>query len=118
MALASDFPVHFIVYAIGGLAGLVTWAWRMWVVRGYKSWPMTIGTVEQHFEVDEGALGRQDIHYYIAYSYEANGEYYSGNIETSAWQEFPIGMKIDVYFNQDDPSISVGKKSAALTATA
>jgi hypothetical protein len=102
--------IYAVATAIAGGGALV----RVYQTLGYKSWPITTGTVENHFTVAEG----NKIVSYVAYSYSVSGEYYSGQISTGAFEEFPIGAPVDVYYKMDDPSISVGKKSAALTAIA
>ena len=97
-----------------------------WKRRRAAEWPMTQGTVEQHVMSD--GLDEYPIHRgVIWYSYQVNGEFYSGSYhlpesETNAqklFARFPQGLKVPVRYDPREPETSLlDVKEAARNAQA
>ncbi|HYH01430.1 MAG TPA: DUF3592 domain-containing protein [Terriglobales bacterium] len=91
---------------------LVTWVMRVRRERAGQSWPTTTGIIEWTGVIDEDRQMRAE----VRYSYNVNGEYYSGLHFRFVTRErageriiasFPKEMRILVHYKPDDPSIAV-----------
>lgn len=94
--------------------------WRWFTTLGAKNWPMTTASVEQTCSDEHVIPGQNRVSFEyeggILYSYQVNGEFYSGQHnfgeifssteDALASVEHWVGKKILIHYRPDKPEVS------------
>ncbi len=94
-----------------------------YIPRVSKDWPEAVARIEQYIVVPhKGGKSGGWTEWNVPYSYQVAGEYYSGEIpldldSNPSKEKYPVGGKILVRYNPENPAVSVIAKAALPKAT-
>jgi len=103
----DDIYVPVIIGAVVALPAL----WQWWRVRGWRSWPYVNGVIQTAEVREESSRAGSYFIVDLGYSYEVDGEYYSGHLERTESEPYVYARamkdaQVVVHYRPNKPELS------------